>query len=390
MMRDQMQKMKKEDDIRIWTNEGLSQFADLIRKYQNNLADLSDDLISHIVRYLKAQQGGVFFLNDDNPDDKHLELVGCYAYQRKKFIEKRIELGQGMVGQCFLEGETSYVTNIPENYVNITSGLGETNPNTLLIVPMRMNQVVVGVIEIANLKPFEKYQIEFLERLAETIASAITSVKTNEKTQILLEQSQQQAEEMRAQEEEMRQNMEELQATQEQMHRKNEEVENLLKRASENEESMKLQMEALQEMESEAAEIAESKKKEAEAFKDMLMDILNEVPEKVFLKDASGKIYIANQKVADAHGLPLSELIGKSDYDFVDQETADEWRKQELEILKKGEDRYVFEDTIGGKKRILETVKKAFFIQPLNQEGLLGIQRDITDVVKAEDKSKKS
>jgi GAF domain-containing protein len=83
-----------------------------------------------------------------------------------------------------------------------------------------MNEHVVGVIEIANLKPFEKYQIEFLERLAETIASAISTARNNEKTKVLLEQSQQQAEEMRAQEEEMRQNMEELQATQEQMHRK--------------------------------------------------------------------------------------------------------------------------------------------------------------------------
>jgi hypothetical protein len=124
-MRNQMQKAKKQDDIRIWTNEGLSKFADLIRKYQNNLTELSDDLISNIVHYLNAQQGGLFFLNDDSEDDKYLELVGCYAYQRKKFLEKRVELGQGMVGQCFLEGETEYLTNIPENYVNITSGLGE-------------------------------------------------------------------------------------------------------------------------------------------------------------------------------------------------------------------------------------------------------------------------
>jgi len=387
MMRDQMQKAKHQDDIRIWTNEGLSKFADLIRKYQNDLSDLSDDLISNIVQYLNAQQGGLFFLNDDNPDEKYLELVACYAYQRKKFLEKRVEPGQGMVGQCFLEGETTHLTNIPENYVSITSGLGETKPRTLLIVPLKINQEVVGVIEIANLKPFDKYKIDFLERLAETIASAITTVKTNEKTQGLLEQSQQQAEEMRAQEEEMRQNMEELQATQEQMHRKNEEVENLLKQASENEESMKIQMEALQEMESEAAKNAESMKNEAEGFRDMLIDILDEVPEKVFLKDAAGKIYIANQKVADVHGLPVAELIGKSDYDFVDKETAEEWRKQELEIMEKGEDRYVFEDKIGGKKRVLETVKKGFYIKPLNQRGLLGIQRDITDIVNAQNKS---
>ena len=111
------------------------------------------------------------------------------------------------------------------------------------------------------------------------------------------------------------------------------------------------------------------------------MDILNEVPQKIFLKDAEGKMYIANQKVAEAHGIPLEELIGKSDYDFVDKETADEWRKQELEIMKKGEEKYVFEDIIGGKKTILESTKKVFNIRPINQIGLLGIQNDITEKV---------
>lgn len=381
MMRDQMIKGRKLDEIRIWTNEGLSKFADLIRKYQNDLHQLSEELISSIVEYLGAQQGGLFFVSEDEQKQKYLELMGCYAYQRKKFLEKRIEIGQGMVGQCFLEGETTYVTNIPNEYVNITSGLGLTNPKTLLIVPLKMNEEVVGVIEIASLEEFENYQIEFLERLAETVASAISSVKVNESTRFLLEQSQQQAEEMKAQEEEMRQNMEELQATQEQMHRKNEEIENLLKQASENEESMKLQMEELEVLQEESNKNAELVKRESEDFRKMLMDILNEVPQKIFLKDAEGKMYIANQKVAEAHGIPLEELIGKSDYDFVDKETADDWRKQELEIMKKGEEKYVFEDIIGGKKTILESIKKVFNIRPINQIGLLGIQNDITEKV---------
>jgi len=390
MMRDQMQKDKKLDEIRIWANEGLSKFADLIRKYQNDLSQLSEELISNIVEYLGAQQGGLFFLSEDDHKNTFLELMGCYAYQRKKFLEKRIEVGQGMVGQCFLEGETTYITNIPEEYVNITSGLGETNPNTLLIVPLKINKEVVGVIEVASLKEFEQYQIEFLERLGETIASSISSVKTNESTRILLEQSQQQAEEMRAQEEEMRQNMEELKATQEQMHRKNEEVEALLKQTSENEESMKLQMGALSELQDEMAKNTQKIQKEAEDYREMLMDILNEIPQKIFLKDAEGRMYIANQKVADAHGLPLSELIGKSDYDFVDRETADSWRRQELEIMKKGEEKYVFEDIIGGKKTILESIKKVFNIRPLNQKGLLGIQTDITEKSHRENEIKKS
>jgi len=381
LLREQLKIAKKEDEIRIWTNEGLSRFADLIRNYQNDISELSDRLIAGIVDYISAEQGGLFFLNEDNQHEKYLELMGCYAYQRKKFMEKRVELGQGMVGQCFLEGETTYLTNIPEEYMYITSGLGLATPTTLLIVPLKINEDVVGVIEIAALKEFEQYKIDFLERLSESIASSITSVRTNERTKILLMQSQQQAEEMRAQEEEMRQNMEELQATQEQMNRKNEEVEKLLQQASENEESMRMQMEALSELESESNQLAESMKKEADDYRSMLTDILNEIPGKVFLKDADGKIFIANQKVADAHGLPVSELIGKSDYDFVDHETADQWRKQELDIIAKGEEKYTFEDNIGGQARILETTKKAFEIKPLKQTGLLGIQNDITELV---------
>jgi PAS domain S-box-containing protein len=213
-------------------------------------------------------------------------------------------------------------------------------------------------------------------------------VKINESTRILLEQSQQQAEEMRAQEEEMRQNMEELQATQEQIHRKNEEVEALLSQASQNEESMKLQMEALEELQNEAAIGMEKMEEESKANKQMLMDILDELPHKIFLKDGEGKMFLANKKVADAHGLPLSELIGKSDYDFVDKETADAWRAQELEIMKKGEEHYIFEDKIGGKKSILESVKKVFRIKTLNQDGLLGIQTDITNKVELENRLK--
>ncbi len=243
MMKDQMMEAKNIDEIRIWTNEGLSNFADLVRNHQNDLNQLSEELISNIVIYLNAHQGGLFFLNDDDDNEKYLELMGCYAYQRKKFVDKRIEIGQGMVGQCFLEGETTYITNIPEEYVNITSGLGNTNPRSLLIVPLMINEEVVGIVEIASLKAFEKHQIEFLERIAEIIASAISTVKRNEKNQVLLEQSQQQSEEMRAQEEEMRQNMEELQATQEQMHRKNEDVENLLEQASAIGEDAQIQLE---------------------------------------------------------------------------------------------------------------------------------------------------
>ncbi|MEM7109119.1 MAG: PAS domain S-box protein, partial [Bacteroidota bacterium] len=112
-----------------------------------------------------------------------------------------------------------YMTNIPEDYLNITSGLGLASPSSLLIVPLKTDDKIMGVIEIASFEIFDDTDLEFLEKVGASIASTITNAYTNQQTQILLEKSNQMTEEMQAQEEEMRQNMEEMQATQEEMAR---------------------------------------------------------------------------------------------------------------------------------------------------------------------------
>jgi methyl-accepting chemotaxis protein len=115
------------------------------------------------------------------------------------------------------------MTDIPKGYTTITLGLGDATPKSLLIIPMKYTEEVQAILEIASFTVYEPYQVEFLEKIGEFVASAVTTAQTNEMTKRLLMDAQHMAEEMRAQEEEMRQNMEELSATQEEMTHKEQE-----------------------------------------------------------------------------------------------------------------------------------------------------------------------
>ncbi len=222
-MRENLQKVSEEDRHRNWANEGYAKFGEILRNTTDSFSQLGPKLVAELVDYLNANQGGIFVVNDSKPDDKHLELVGCYAWEKQKYLKKKIYWGEGMAGQVWREGDTVFITDVPDDYIKITSGLGKANPKSILIVPLKFNQETHGVLEIASFNVFESYHIEFVERLSESIASTISSITINKKTRKLLEESQMQSEELRMKDEEMRQNMEEMQATQEQVQRKEQE-----------------------------------------------------------------------------------------------------------------------------------------------------------------------
>ncbi|GAO31771.1 PAS domain S-box protein [Geofilum rubicundum] len=209
-----------EEEQRTWVTQGLAQFGEILRKSSDNLEQLSYDIISYLVNYMNVNQGGVFLLNEAKTGDKYFEMMASVAFDRRKYADKIIHWGEGLIGRCALEKETIFITDVPNEYIHITSGLGAANPGTILLVPLKTNDELFGVIELASFQILEKFEIELVEKSAESIASTIATVKNNIQTNKLLRETQIQAEKMSQQEEELRQNLEEMRATQEESDRR--------------------------------------------------------------------------------------------------------------------------------------------------------------------------
>ena len=201
---------KIENSQRNWASQGLAEFNEVLRNAGDDMQVLSNRVIEKLVRFLDANMGGIYIVDDSDENDIHLELTAFYAYDRLKYVKQRIEIGENLVGQCFRENETVYLTDLPKGYVHISSGLGEADPTCLVIVPLKVNAETYGIVELASFQVIEKYQVEFIEKIGETIAASIANVKINMNTQKLLEESHQKSERLAQQEAEVHKNIETL------------------------------------------------------------------------------------------------------------------------------------------------------------------------------------
>lgn len=215
---DSMYELKQLESRNNWKIEGLAKFAELLREDYEDLASHGFKIISEIVHYTESNHG-VLYVKYSGGDGNYLQLVGAYAPSHEEIEHKTIYEGEGLVGQCLIEKEPVILKHIPDDYINVTSGLGEYHPQNIIILPLLSDGEIYGVVELASFKAFPEYKETFLIELSDSIASAIRSIQTNENTNKLLKDSQILTNELQTREEEMRQNMEELAATQEDMER---------------------------------------------------------------------------------------------------------------------------------------------------------------------------
>ncbi len=321
-------KRKLEDKERAWTTGGLALFGDILRKHTENLTLLSRDIITNLVKYLNVNQGGIFILNDSNPEDVFLELASAYAYGREKFIQKRIRPGEGLVGGVALEKYTVYMTELPEDYMDIESGLGGANPKSLLIVPLKLEDDVLGVIELASFKEMKKHEIKLVERIAESIASTLSTARINTTTAELLEQSRVREQERQEHENEMKKNIAVMKASQRELIKKDREMSQEVKEL----ETIRQDLLEQRNKQNKRLENLTLENKKCRSDLQTLSSQITQIFEvdilPIIVIDEHVKIEVFNNGAEEITGYNKSELIGRNLNAIFDKKAADEISNQ--------------------------------------------------------------
>ncbi len=271
-------KAKDESDAQDWLKTGIVRINDVMRG-ELELGDISTKVITEISKYLEAQIGA-FYLYEESGSEPVLTLTSSFAYQKRKNLSNKFKLGEGLVGQAALEKTAIVIKNVPEDYIKITSGLGERIPQFICVIPFLFEDKVKGVIEIGTLSEFSELQMEYLNQAMATIAiNIVTAVNRDElalalqKSQLLAEELQRQQEELKTSNEELEEQTQLLQQSEEKLKTQQEELEVSNEELEEKNESLQRQKrdieDARKDIEIKAEELAISSKYKSEFLANM-------------------------------------------------------------------------------------------------------------------------
>ncbi len=292
-LRETTQKTTEQD----WLKTNLAKFTRMLQG-QRDLVTVAQQILSELAPLVSAQHG-VFFIAERERDRERegegetvLKLLSSYAYKERKHISNRFRLGEGLVGQCAFEKAKIYLTNVPSDYVQINSGLGEALPMSIIVLPVLFEGQVNAVIELASFSRLSDIHQVFLDQLTESIGIVVNTIAAGMRTEALLTQSQSLTQELQSQQEELRET--------------NERLESQAATLRESEERLKLQQEELQQTNEkleEKAKLLEVKNHEVEFAKTEL----EEKAEQLALTSKYKSEFLANM----SHELrtPLNSLL---------------------------------------------------------------------------------
>jgi signal transduction histidine kinase/CheY-like chemotaxis protein len=224
-----------------WLKTNLARFTRRLQG-ERDLVTVSNLVLSELAPLVEAQQG-VFYVarqaeNDEGEEETIIELLASYAYRERRSLSNRYRLREGLVGQCAFERQRILITEVPRDYIQINSGLGEASPLNIVVLPVLFEGEIQAVLELASFSRFNETHLSFLDQLMESIGIVLNTIATNMRTEDLLKQSQRLTTELQSQQEELRntndrleqqaaslrQSEDLLKAQQEELQRKNDEL----------------------------------------------------------------------------------------------------------------------------------------------------------------------
>ena len=223
-----------------WLKSNLAKFTQMLQG-QKDLNTVTRRILSELAQVVNAQHGMFYIFEQDEAfNSSTLKLFAAYAYKDELNMKKEFKLGEGLVGQCALEKEQILLSNVPQGYVKIGSGLGDATPLNLIVLPVLFEKEIKAVIELASFEVFNETHLDFLSQLTESIGIVLNTIETNSRTEHLLEQSTSLADELKRTNEELQDKAHLLVKQKDEVENKNKEVEEARKSLEEKAEQLTL------------------------------------------------------------------------------------------------------------------------------------------------------
>ncbi len=204
----ELEKHRKVQEKQNWVNENLNSLNEIMRQNKDNLNMLADSLLSSILKNIEATMGALYFQTKDD-DIEQLKLIAHYGLS-SEILKEELDLKEGLVGKCFTSGKHNSLSDLPEGFFEISSGLGKSTPKELTLYPLIVDEKTIGVLEIATFKVITDSHKDLIEKAASNIAGQLNIVKMNDETKNMLSNYKHFEQELKQKDEEFRQMKEEI------------------------------------------------------------------------------------------------------------------------------------------------------------------------------------